>query len=79
MKSHETLLENLHNLAALCLDFIDTCSVQPADVYEYVLEYEDVWRRHVLTVEHAIRLICSYYEMWEEMDEMIQLWKEEEE
>jgi hypothetical protein len=79
MKSHETLLENLHNLAALCLDFIDTCSGQPADVDEYDLEDEEVWRRHLLTVEHAIRLICSYYEMWEEMDEMIQLWKEEEE
>jgi len=77
MKSHETLLENLHNLAALCLDFIDTCSGDPADVDEHT--DEEVWRRHLLTVEHAIRLICSYYEMWEEMDEMIQLWKEEEE
>ena len=67
MKSQEVLLENLHNLAALCLDFID------------IGEDEEVWRRHLLTVEHAIRLICSYYEMWEELDEMIQLWKEEEE
>ena len=67
MKSHETLLENLHNLAALCLDFID------------IGEDEEVWRRHLLTVEHAIRLISGYYEMWTEMNEMVASWKEEEE
>ena len=77
MKSHETLLENLHNLAALCLDFIDTCNGQPADDDEPT--DEEVWRRHLLTVEHAIRLISGYYEMWEEMTEMVQSWKEEEE
>ena len=67
MKSQEVLLENLHNLAALCLDFID------------IGEDEEVWRRHLLTVEHAIRLISCYYEMWTEMNEMVASWKEEEE
>ena len=67
MKSQEVLLENLHNLAALCLDFID------------IGEDEEVWKRHLLTVEHAIRLISGYYEMWTEMNEMVQTWKEEEE
>ena len=67
MMSQEVLLENLHNLAALCLDFID------------IVEDEEVWRRHLLTVEHAIRLISGYYEMWTEMNEMVASWKEEEE
>ena len=73
MKSQEVLLENLHNLAALCLDFIDT-----GEKWD-IGEDEEVWRRHLLTVEHAIRLISGYYEMWEEMTEMVQSWKEEEE
>ena len=67
MKTQEAVLDNLHNLAALCRDFID------------IGEDEEVWRRHLLTVEHAIRLISGYYEMWTEMNEMVQTWKEEEE
>ena len=67
MKTQEAVLDNLHNLAALCRDFID------------IGEDEEVWRRHLLTVEHAIRLISGYYEMWTEMNEMVASWKEEEE
>ena len=67
MKSQEVLLENLHNLAALCLDFID------------IGEDEEVWRRHLLTVEQAITLITAYNVLYESLIKTVDSWKEEEE
>ncbi len=67
MKTQEAVLDNLHNLAALCRDFID------------IGEDEEVWRRHLLTVENAITLITAYNVLYEDLTEAVDLWKEEEE
>jgi len=67
MKTQEVVLDNLHNLAALCRDFID------------IGEDEEVWRRHLLTVENAITLITNYNILYEGLIETVDSWKEEEE
>ena len=67
MKTQEVVLDNLHNLAALCRDFID------------IGEDEEVWRRHLLTVENAITLITNYQHLVEWLLETVDSWKEEEE
>lgn len=67
MKTQETVRDNLRNLAALCRDFID------------IGEDEEVWRRHLLTVEHAITLITAYNVLYEGLINTVDSWKEEEE
>ena len=67
MKTQEAVLDNLRSLAALCRDFID------------IGEDEEVWRRHLLTVEHAITLITSYNVLYEGLINTVDSWKEEEE
>ena len=67
MKTQEAVLDNLHNLAALCRDFID------------IGEDEEVWRRHLRTVEQAITLIIEYNVLYEGLIEIVDSWKEEEE
>ena len=67
MKTQEAVLDNLHNLAALCRDFID------------IGEDEEVWRRHLLTVEQAITLITAYNVLYESLIKTVDSWKEEEE
>ena len=67
MKTQGVVLDNLHNLAALCRDFID------------IGEDEEVWRRHLLTVEQAITLITAYNVLYESLIKTVDSWKEEEE
>ena len=67
MKTQEAVLDNLHNLAALCRDFID------------IGEDEEVWRSHLLTVEQAITLVTAYNVLYESLIKTVDSWKEEEE
>ena len=67
MKTQGVVLDNLHNLAALCRDFID------------IGEDEEVWRRHLLTVEQAITLVTAYNVLYESLIKTVDSWKEEEE